>query len=539
MSSDRPDSAGSALPDAMSLETIFHYHELTKHRFERYAPGPGGLDWANQPEPFRRYRGAPLTQFELPAPEEPAATAAAPVNLASLSRFFFDSLAISAWKDSGGNRWALRVNPSSGNLHPTECYLICSPLAGLSDAPGLYHYAPDAHGLEHRGRLSPPEWTRIAAALPPGTFLVGLSSVLWREAWKYGERAFRYCQHDIGHALAALGLASARLGWRARLLDGVSRAGLRDWLGLAPHPGVESEHPDCLLAVGPGSLEVSALGVPSHPPAWEILGTPNRLSEESVTWPNLEEAAKVVFEAPPSEQPATAAAAPSWKEAAGLVYPRRILRARRSAVAMDGETCCDAAQFYEVLRATMPDRLVPGVMPWAPLVHLVVFVHRVTGLDPGVYCLVRNPECLTELRTLCRSEFAWISPPGCPADLPLYLLTRGDSQEAARVICCYQDIASDGCFALGMVARFEEPLRKGGPGLYPRLYWECGYLGQVLYLEAERAGLRGTGIGCFFDDAMHRVLGLDGRAYQSLYHFTVGGPVEDTRITTLPAYPER
>ena len=62
-------------------------------------------------------------------------------------------------------------------------------------------------------------------------------------------------------------------------------------------------------------------------------------------------------------------------------------------------------------------------------------------------------------------------------------------------------------------------------------------IGQVLYLEAEAAGLRGTGIGCFFDDAMHEVLGLKGDEFQDLYHFTVGGPITDTRITTLPAYP--
>ena len=62
-------------------------------------------------------------------------------------------------------------------------------------------------------------------------------------------------------------------------------------------------------------------------------------------------------------------------------------------------------------------------------------------------------------------------------------------------------------------------------------------LGQVFYLEAEAAGLRGTGIGCFFDDPMHDLLGLKGERYQDLYHFTVGGPVEDARLTTLPAYP--
>jgi hypothetical protein len=61
-------------------------------------------------------------------------------------------------------------------------------------------------------------------------------------------------------------------------------------------------------------------------------------------------------------------------------------------------------------------------------------------------------------------------------------------------------------------------------------------VGQVLYLEAEEAGIRATGIGCYFDDAVHEVFGIDSREWQSLYHFTVGGPVEDGRLTTTPAY---
>ena len=61
-------------------------------------------------------------------------------------------------------------------------------------------------------------------------------------------------------------------------------------------------------------------------------------------------------------------------------------------------------------------------------------------------------------------------------------------------------------------------------------------IGQPLYLEAEAAGIRSTGIGCFFDDPMHEVLGIKDRSYQDLYHSTVGGSVEDTRLTTLPAY---
>jgi hypothetical protein len=87
-----------------------------------------------------------------------------------------------------------------------------------------------------------------------------------------------------------------------------------------------------------------------------------------------------------------------------------------------------------------------------------------------------------------------------------------------------------------MLAEFEPALQQCGPAFYPRLFWETGLIGQVLYLEAEAAGVRGTGIGCFLDDAVHDMLGVRGRVWQSLYHFTIGGPMEDPRVTTIPPY---
>ena len=72
--------------------------------------------------------------------------------------------------------------------------------------------------------------------------------------------------------------------------------------------------------------------------------------------------------------------------------------------------------------------------------------------------------------------------------------------------------------------------------MYPRLFWETGLIGQVLYLEAEAAGIRSTGIGCFFDDSVHEVLGIRDHSWQSLYHFAVGGPVDDPRLKTLAPY---
>ena len=60
--------------------------------------------------------------------------------------------------------------------------------------------------------------------------------------------------------------------------------------------------------------------------------------------------------------------------------------------------------------------------------------------------------------------------------------------------------------------------------------------GTMTGTATEEAGIRATGIGCYFDDPVHAAFGIVSRAWQSFYHFTVGAPVEDGRLSTLPAY---
>lgn len=211
-----------------------------------------------------------------------------------------------------------------------------------------------------------------------------------------------------------------------------------------------------------------------------------------------------------------------------------LARQRRSAVDFDGVTSIPAESFFSMLAPLMPSPA-PPLNAWSreALVHLALMVHRVDGLEPGLYILVRNPAALDSLKRSMRDEWLWRKVG--PDSLPLYLLLPYDLQAVAGLICCHQDIAAASCFALGFLARFE--VTNEEPWRYRELFWETGVLGQILYLEAEAAGVRATGIGCFFDDEMHRLLGLRDRTWQSLYHFTVGGPVEDARLTTLPAYP--
>ena len=293
------------------LAAILRYHERTKHRFDRFARSPGRLDWATQPNPFRVFAGAPRIDLVEPfqrTERGPGSTTVfyddlftssvpriAP-GLEAVSVFFRYSLGLSAWKQAGSSRWALRVNPSSGNLHPTEGYAVVGPgVAG--EGPALCHYAPDAHALEQRCVFDPGAWAATAASFPPGAFLVGLTSIHWREAWKYGERAFRYCQHDIGHAVAAMRMAAALIGWRLRVLDGWSAGSLAAVLGTnrpGDFEGAEAEEPACLCMVWPGPEHRADAGLSALPAAiaaGQWTGAANQLSQGHVEWEAIDEAA--------------------------------------------------------------------------------------------------------------------------------------------------------------------------------------------------------------------------------------------------------
>ena len=212
MSAPRVNDLSDMLP-----ADIQGYHQRTKHAPTRYALGPAFLDWTSQPSPWRRFDGAATLELPLldrrPTPPFPGPAAqASSLDRDALGLFLELAFGVSAWKSYEGSTWALRNNPSSGNLHPTETYVVLDALDGVGSAAALYHYAPLDHLLEERGRF---ETGRV---LPGGGFLLGLSAIPWREAWKYGERSFRYCQLDAGHAIGAAAQAAAALGWRAHVL---------------------------------------------------------------------------------------------------------------------------------------------------------------------------------------------------------------------------------------------------------------------------------------------------------------------------------
>ncbi|WP_019865070.1 nitroreductase family protein [Methylovulum miyakonense] len=518
-------------------QTVFSYHQRTKHTLQRYAKGPDTLDWDDQPDPFRHFAGCEAMPLPKPGREldvlftdldTPQSIPEQPLDLKNVGLLLELAFGLSAWKEFGPNRWALRCNPSSGNLHPTEAYLISTGNPFIK--PGVHHYISHDHSLEQR-------------CLFPDTFhspglLIGLSSIHWREAWKYGERAFRYCQHDIGHALGALRYAAACLGWSVELWAEVSDAELAHLLGLERHDDFkknERESPDvlCRILTKTNNPPMSYQTLSALLPTAKWFGVAESLRAYHLyNWPVIEEIA-VATGKPRTEELHLEATLQAPPASACQQRATALIRQRRSAQHFDGKMPpLPAADFYRILGAVSPDTAAFKLWEWPAKTHLFIFVHRVEGVAPGLYALIRDGGALEPLKAATLSMFDWKKQPG---PLPLYHLHSGDLRLTAKTLSCHQPIASDSAFSLAMVSEFR-PTVETAPWRYRQLFWECGLIGQVLYLEAEAAGVRGTGIGCYFDDSVHEILGIKDDTFQSLYHFTIGTPLEDKRMQTLPAY---
>ena len=377
--------------------------------------------------------------------------------------------------------------------------------------------------------------------------LVALTSIHWREAWKYGERAFRYCQHDLGHAIAALGVAAALVGWRATSAARVvasrdrraDRRRSRRRLRRGRTRGTRLHRRS--RRAGDGPIPPWTPACSSKPcAAADGRARASQLSEDHVEWTFIDEIARadcrILGTLASIRRPADVVPGQCARsQSIGRLDARSLILQRRSAVAFDGRSIMDRSAFFDMLCRVMPGPRAPwNTLWWTPRIHLAIFVHRVNGLAPGMYLLARDPRAIDRLRAACGREFLWESahdeaavllpgraataePGGAPelrsGHRGRRLLQPGDDRRIRREPRRVRRHRSTG-------------ICSGNPGV----------VGQVLYLEAEAAGARATGIGCFYDDPVHDTLGLQGHAFQSLYHFTVGMPVEDGRLTTEPGY---
>jgi hypothetical protein len=215
-----------------------------------------------------------------------------------------------------------------------------------------------------------------------------------------------------------------------------------------------------------------------------------------------------------------------------------VIRTRRSAQSYDHKTILEIDKFITILSRLIPEyhNSFFNFFPNYPRINIIFYIHRVDKLLPGIYILIRNTIDLDEIKKWKPDKFTplWKKFKDIPDELNFYQLYSGDVEEVAKTFSCDQDIASDSFFACSMITDFNK-MNDFGPHSYKEMYWECGFLGQILYLESESLGYRSTGIGCFFDDPITNTLGCQDN-FETLYNFSVGNPIEDKRISTKIPY---
>ena len=459
------------------------------------------------PDPFRHYEGAPLLDLpaDPPSPEIPAlellqgayGAARAVDGPGFLSELLFHSAAISASKlvPSTGDRYALRVNPSSGNLHPTEFHFVTRGLKGWPD--GLYHYRPSSHMVEQRatGDFE----MKLTGDAAPITFI--LTSIAWREAWKYRDRAYRYCLHDMGHACQAVALAARAAGCDSLALGQFQDDEIAQACRLS-----EDEWPMLMVEISGSSIPTAQGG--AREPVW-YGGRANRLSDHQVSYPLID----AMHAATKSNLAAEAAASRADEGSGEITLPApassklafgEVVRLRRSALDFRGGTgSISLAQLAAILNsASQP---LSADFAVSEFVQLYLYVHRVDDLPSGVYRY-------------------W------PRQAQLEQIRSGDQRVAAAGLSLGQDLAGNACVAFSMIGDLERATRLHGDRGYRYVHFEAGAIGQHLYLAAEALGLGATGIGAFYDDEVHRYLSLTSGQRQVVYHFAIGYPVPDPRI---------
>jgi len=547
-------AASKTLPDSPPSDIVRQYHERTKHSFYAYAKGPETLDWDAQPNPFRNFVGAET--FPLILKDSLDETryfdlfntplAATPITLSSISSFLRYSLGLTAWKQYGPDKWSLRVNPSSGNLHPTEAYVLLPDVINELDM-GLFHYNVEQHLLEKRADTS-------SLFLPENSFYIALTSAMWRELWKYGERGFRYTQLDIGHAISAIVLSAKAHGWQVAILDGLNPLKLSELLGLdrEEYSEIEKEIPECLLLVGSDIRQVRESNTEfDFPEASTWHGRPSRLGDRSFyQWPWAEKIADASLSKTENitEQLSLISDVVSpvdcHSESTGveadISFTQAVLQ-RRSAQRF--ETSSISFAHFKALIESLLSFSQPIFTEDVSPINFVMMIHRVEGIEPGIYILPSHSTNMNALRSACTKWPEWTAMSEFGAGkISMYQLKVANVQKAAQTLCCQQAIASECALVLGFLTDFDQSIDQLGTSSYRHLYWQAGMLSHQVYMSSTALNLAATGIGCFFDDPWMGLLGIESTEIQILYATAVGHPMVDHRITSFSGYyhlPER
>lgn len=492
------------------------YHDRTKHSFESVRLGGRGLDWENEPSKLKRY---PDLEPEPLPPVEPTGVpwwealsgsarpdGGVPLDRSRLSHLLFHAAGVVRTARTLGGTLHLRTYACAGALYPIEVYVVAGEMEGL-DA-GVYHYAPEAHGL-HRLREGDARGA-LGLAEPPGTATLILSGTPWRTAWKYGPRGFRHLYWDAGMMLANLLAAAAALGLRARLALGFVDADADAVLGLDG----SSEFSLCAVPVGGGDAPPSEEPAPPEHRVEPLSPRPGEdpLISEARQALRLEDGRAVtryrgadIEVSSEQEEGEVVEVAPLRPERLSGDFFEQVVRRRGSSRRLAREPM-PAAEY-----ATILDLALAGIPADWPAgtggMRADVAAHALEGVPVGGY------------RYLGRGRFRRVR--------------EGSLRQEAGFVCLEQSLGADAAATTFLAADLDAYLQGLGGRGYAAAQLEAAVAAGRIYLGAYAQCLGASGL-TFYDDEVRRLLATGWEPMMTV----VTGP-EGHRASIRRCRPER
>lgn len=482
------------------------FHEATKHSRISVASSGHYLDWENKPMPFKLYTGVPVqdlpTEFLRPAlnalvsirggvSKEKASTRMGVDTLAEL--LFFSAGITREFKVPGRGTFYMRAAPATGALYPVELYVVCRNLEGLE--AGVYHFSPGDFSLS---RLRSGDWTsalssyagsRADISAAPASIV--LTSIAWRNSWKYQARSYRHWFWDGGVIAANLLATVNSVGLRSSVVLGFEDEAVNRLLGLRARQ--EAAIAICPVGVSTDTTNRSDSGrspVKELPPPID----PDfiRLSQSEVDYPQVWEAHEASYLRDFSEvrawiQPREKSPGPATPSS-GRSYPldqsvprpdegpdlARVILRRGSTRRFSPEPIT-----YEQLSNVLyhSTRGVPLDIP-IPSTLLEVFLisNAVNDLPNGSYRFDRDSGSLEQLKA-------------------------GEFREKGGYLCLEQPLFSGASVVVFLMTELAKVLHLFGDRGYRAAQFEAGVVAGRMYLAsyAQRMGASGT---TFYDDAV-------------------------------------
>lgn len=501
------------------------YHELTKYTPDS-VQRPSKIDWNNPPEQVKHYAAGDVLDLSeylplLERPRTPAATLLAAqmgpdeVSLAHLSHLLYLTNGVTAVIPHPYRDFMMRAAPSAGGLYPTELYVVSRGYSGLRD--GAYNFQVRDHSLvgfwpgDHMQRLQDVCFGH--PALAETDLAIVASSVFFRSAWRYQDRAYRRICLDTGHVLGNLEMAAPWFDRIALPIGGFSddklnelfffERGDEEALAVIALPRRDRLTPQLLAAPTALPSEVETGGL--------VLPEGHRLAA-------LHEASKI--HAMPAERPAAPAAKVSSGERFSLGVAETLhglpiewepsiadaIIQRRSTRAYSGEPLSrfELATLLDfTYRPDLAEDPRINADPHyfdASLIGTYVAVNNVEGLDPG--CYQYHPE-RQELRQIRFKNL----------------------REEVQYLCLGQELGGQASAVVFHTANLPKAVERYGERAYRYLHLDAGHLGQRLNIASMQLGLGVSGIGGFFDDEVNELLGIP-ETEAVVYITTLGRPAE-------------